>query len=101
MRVFFLEKIMSIKLEDLKDREIYKGDCRNASKAMWIAEVQKFIIVREKFGYCFLEDVAHPELDDGYDLFITDGETVEFDKEEKEIISNELARYIDWLKKQN
>lgn len=56
--------------KDLKNREFYKGRCRNASLAMWVNEISRFVYIREKWGSKFLEDICHPEDDNNYDLFI-------------------------------
>ena len=68
---FFLGK------KDLKDGSVYKGNCRNASYALW--HNGKFHYIREKFGHSFIEDINHPEEDDGFDLFIPEEEC--FDEE--------------------
>jgi hypothetical protein len=57
-----------------KNRQAYKGDCRNADIAIYIEELDKFIYERYKFGDVFLETIGHPDNDDGYDLFIVEGE---------------------------
>ena len=46
----------------------YKGECRNADKALWLGE--RFEYDRYKFGSWFKEKINHYEDDDGYDLFI-------------------------------
>lgn len=54
---------------ELEDGVTYEGNCRNASKAVWNAEKQRFIYMRFKFGDTFEEEINHPEDDDGYDVF--------------------------------
>jgi hypothetical protein len=87
------------KLEEMQDRAVYEGSCRNARKAMWVNEIGRFVYVREKFGSKFLEDIQHPAKDNGFDLFIPNGNITEFSPEEKEIVDKGLTPYIDWLKK--
>lgn len=87
------------KLEDMKDRVVYEGTCRNAHKAMWVSDIGRFIYVREKFGSKFLEDIFHPANDNGYDLFIPNGNITEYSDDSKEIIEKNLSSYIDWIKK--
>lgn len=48
--------------------ECYVGRCRNAYVAQWTGK--KFVYIRSKFGNLFLEEINHPEDDDGYDLFV-------------------------------
>ena len=52
-----------------KDRQCYKGICRNADYAIYIAETDRFIYERWKFGNSFLESIGHEDNDDGFDLF--------------------------------
>lgn len=87
------------KLGELQDRVVYEGRCRNATKAMWVQEIGRFVYVREKFGSKFLEDIQHPAKDNGFDLFIPNGNITEFSEKEKEIIDSGLSNYIDWIKK--
>ncbi len=53
---------------DLVVGAIYKGRCRNANYALWKGD--RFEYIREKFGAEFLEDIMHPEDDNGFDLFV-------------------------------
>ena len=55
---------------DLVHGEYYYGHCRNANTARWNAETNKFYYWRNKFGQRFVEDINHPEDDDGFDLFL-------------------------------
>ena len=87
------------KLEDMQDRAVYEGNCRNARKAMWIQEIERFIYMREKFGSKFLEDIQHPAKDNGFDLFIPNGKITELSTEEKEIFERGLSSHIEWIKK--
>jgi hypothetical protein len=54
----------------LKDGHEYFGKCRNAEKAVWNSEKQKFLYVREKFSSLFHEEILHPEDDEGFDIFV-------------------------------
>lgn len=63
-----------LRIEELKDRTFYFGDCRNASIAMWVKELNMFLYQREKFGSRFLEDIHHPANDNGFDIFIPEQE---------------------------
>jgi hypothetical protein len=60
-----------IRHSDLKDGVFYYGRCRNAVQdvAIWCAELNVFVYQRQKFGSLFLEDICHPEQDNGFDLF--------------------------------
>jgi hypothetical protein len=60
-----------IRHSDLKDGVFYYGRCRNAVQdvAIWVAELNVFVYQRQKFGSFFLEDICHPEQDNGFDLF--------------------------------
>lgn len=68
--------------KDLVDGQWYKGFCRNATVAQWSAThihpgnewhpkrvVGMFFYWRTKFGNTFIENIYHPEDDDGFDLF--------------------------------
>ena len=46
----------------------YRGECRNASEAIW--DVDKFVYIRHKFGCSYPEEINHFEDDDGYDCFV-------------------------------
>jgi hypothetical protein len=48
----------------------YIGYCRNATNAVWNAEMQRFIYIREKFGCKFEEEIVHPEDDIQFDVFV-------------------------------
>lgn len=87
------------KIEELQDRAVYEGSCRNARKAMWVQEIGRFVYVREKFGSKFLEDIQHPAKDNGFDLFIPNGKITELSPQEKEIFDRGLSHHIDWIKK--
>lgn len=56
--------------KDLKHGAYYYGDCRNANTARWDADKNKFFYWRTKFTMRFVEDINHPEDDDGFDLFV-------------------------------
>ena len=56
--------------KDLKHLYYYKGVCRNAYVAQWDEKTNKFYYIRYKFGGHALEEIRHPEDDDGFDLFI-------------------------------
>jgi hypothetical protein len=47
----------------------YRGICRNAQIARYNAETDRFIYMREKFGYVYPEDICHAGCDNGFDLF--------------------------------
>jgi len=57
-----------ISKKDLAKNRYYRGKCRNANVALWNG--YEFIYMRTKFGSTFVEDIKHPEDDNGYDLFI-------------------------------
>lgn len=59
-----------IPMEKLEDGALYKGHCRNASKARWNAERKVFVYTRYKFSLTYEEDIEPPELDRGFDIFI-------------------------------
>lgn len=48
--------------------QLYYGDCRNSSTAIWTG--QRFKYMRYKFGIWDVEEINHPEDDDGHDLFL-------------------------------
>lgn len=60
----------AIPKSELIDGIEYEGSCRNASKAIWDANSEKFIYLRTKFGMTYKEEINHFEDDDGYDLFV-------------------------------
>ncbi len=51
----------------LEKNRWYKGHCRNSGVALWSGEM--FLYIRHKFGTFFMEEIKHPEDDNGYDLF--------------------------------
>jgi len=54
----------------LQDGEYYFGTCRNAQVAKWHASEGVFKHWRTKFGSRFVEEINHPEDDDGFDCFV-------------------------------
>lgn len=57
--------------EDLVDRKIYFGNCRNGNLAIWVAELNTFLQPRDKFGNTTLEELPHPrDVKDNFDPFI-------------------------------
>ena len=64
------ENYEPIKKSELIKGKIYKGICRNASKALWDGE--HFTYKRTKFGRTFDEAINHYEDDNdyGYDVFV-------------------------------
>ena len=52
---------------DLKVGATYKGHCRNADKAKWDGTVFKY--TRHKFSLEYIEEICHPEDDNGFDVF--------------------------------
>jgi hypothetical protein len=59
--------------DKLQDGHYYVGRCRNASLARWDAKANCFKHWREKWGRWFIEEINHPEDDNGFDLFIATG----------------------------
>lgn len=59
-----------IPMSELEDGVIYRGYCRNASKARWNAGSKTFTYMRYKFTMKFEEEIVPPELDEGYDIFV-------------------------------
>lgn len=55
---------------ELIDGAWYVGSCRNASEAQWDEKQEKFVYRRYKFVDWFIEEINHPEDDDGCDCFI-------------------------------
>ena len=53
--------------KDLIPHRYYHGHCRNAIIALWTGT--KFVHIRHKFGGYLIDDINHPEDDDGFDLF--------------------------------
>ena len=60
-----------LRKEHLVDGESYWGTCRNAERAVWHADKNRFTYVRNKFGNLFDEDIVHPADDEGFDIFVT------------------------------
>lgn len=63
-----LEMKGAIPKRDLIIGRTYRGECRNADRAVWLGSY--FEYDRYKFGSCYKEKINHYEDDDGYDLFI-------------------------------
>lgn len=60
-----------IKKQDLIHLAVYRGECRNASVAIWNAEHNEFNYVRSKFGSPRGEEIPHiDDAKDGEDGFI-------------------------------
>lgn len=53
----------------LKHGVYYYGSCRNATVAMWNANLDCFEYMRSKLGSVFSETIRALEDDDGFDLF--------------------------------
>lgn len=76
MKIVWYDKVLKrnwniIPKSDLIDGEIYYGESRNTSKAIWDAELQKFRYQRFKFGLEFEDVIEHPEDEIGnHDVFI-------------------------------
>lgn len=86
--------------KDLIHGQMYRGVCRNASEAVWHAPTERFVHVREKFGYYFLESIGHPEDDDGFDFFVPE-EAIEGRLPEKELrewyrLNDRQAARLKW-----
>ncbi len=47
----------------------YQGRCRNAKVARWDARIGQFMHHRVKFGFTFVEAIAHREDEHRYDVF--------------------------------
>ena len=62
------EHLIPIPKSELEVGKEYKGECRNASKAIW--DGKKFWYERYKFGRTYNESINHYEDDDGYDVFV-------------------------------
>lgn len=62
------EQCRAIPKSELRNGITYKGNCRNASEAIW--DVDKFVYTRYKFGSTYFETINHYEDDDGYDVFV-------------------------------
>lgn len=84
--------------KDLIDRAYYKGKCRNADEAMWLADFQCFAHWRTKFGYKFIEFICHRDDDDIFDVFdaeelkLVPNDPVILGENEYKEASNTLAR---------
>lgn len=57
-----------IQKDKLEIGKTYVGNCRNASKAVWLGN--EFEYMRYKFGYTYPEKINHFQDDDGYDVFV-------------------------------
>jgi hypothetical protein len=55
---------------DLVDGATYRGECRNASVAVWHKDKNVFTYKRYKFGDVFDEDICYMTDDKVYDVFI-------------------------------
>jgi hypothetical protein len=55
---------------ELEDGAYYRGYCRNATVAMWSAEKECFIYMRQKFERRYPDEIKHPEDDNEFDLFV-------------------------------
>jgi len=51
------------------DGAYYRGVCRNARIARYVAAANRFVYMREKLGTVYPESIGHAENDDGFDLF--------------------------------
>jgi hypothetical protein len=78
---------------DLEDRKVYSGISWNATKAMWIKELNSFVYLREKWGH-YLSRIPHPESNDGFDLFLTYGEEAVLETWERELFDERLSQFI-------
>ena len=58
----------AIPKKDLIVGETYYGNCRNATKAIWLGDCFEYI--RHKFNDKYPEKINHFEDDNGYDLFV-------------------------------
>lgn len=65
-----LKNLGGVLMEDLEHLSYYIGICRNAKVAIWDGKEQKFFHTRYKMGKHIIDSINHPEMDDGYDLFI-------------------------------
>lgn len=69
-----------VPLADLRDGARYLGYCRNATDAVWHAELQVFRYRRSKLGILSDEDVLHPETPQedggGDEIFVPTSEIV-------------------------
>lgn len=81
-----LEELGMIPRDQLEDRAYYFGICRNAQIAQWVespgypsknelpnGNINRgpcFYHMREKFNSIYVEQINHPEDDNGFDLFI-------------------------------
>ena len=73
-----VEQCRAIPKSELRNGITYRGECRNASEAIW--DVDKFVYIRHKFGSSYPEEINHYEDDDGYDVFVP----IEIIKENKQ-----------------
>ena len=56
--------------DQLEDGQYYFGLCRNTTIAVWHKAKNVFHHMRFKFGKWFIEDINHPEDDNGFDVFV-------------------------------
>lgn len=61
-------EVRVLRKAELKEGETYKGNCRNASEAVWHGD--HFTYIRRKWGSSFEEDINHFEDDNGYDVYV-------------------------------
>lgn len=62
------DEVRVLRKDELVEGRTYKGNCRNASEAVWHGD--HFTYIRHKWGSSFEEDINHFEDDDGYDVFV-------------------------------
>jgi len=55
-----------IKIEDLKDRTIYRVNARNSNIGIWSSKIQGFVMCRSKFGELYLFIEYHWDSDPHY-----------------------------------
>ena len=65
-----LQNLNGITKDNLKHLKHYVGICRNSTVAQWNEKEDKFIYLRYKMGKYMVDEINHPEDDDGFDLFI-------------------------------
>ena len=84
----------------LKDKQYYKGSCRNSEYAIWLSEIEMFIYMRTKFCDTYAEDIHCPEDDNRYDVFYAEKECDVVP--ENEIVSEDDINYfIEYRKNLN
>lgn len=81
-----------INKEDLINGASYVGICRNARIAKWLADEDKFLYIRYKFGFR-LDRIEHFEdvKDEGYDGFIPVMKIEDLDYKEVNKLKKELG----------